>query len=435
MLSLLRPVLSLLSGVALLLLGSGLLNTLVPLRASQAGYPDALVGGLTSAYFAGFFIGTFVAPSLVRRIGHIRAFAFYTACCACVVLLHTLSVDPILWLLARLALGAALVGLYTVIESWLNAQAEPPQRGRVFAVYMAVNLGALALAQQLLHVEGGADFVLFVLVALLVCAASLPVLLTRQAQPQLQPAPRLQLRRLLAVAPTAGVGALVSGLAMGALWGLLPVYFSRQGMDASGIGMSMSVAILGGAALQWPLGRLSDRHDRRFALALACAAACVFAALIPMTMPFAGMSQGLVFLYGGMAFSAYPIVVAHLLDQLPPEDVLAASSSVLLVNGIGSALGPLLAGLLMSALGPAALFAWFALLQGSLAVYAGYRYQAHRRSHVPGAPFFAMLRTTPASLEMLAAESEDGRPDDEPVGNEQAGTTRDRPEGAGAARD
>ncbi|MEZ0469312.1 MFS transporter [Luteimonas salinilitoris] len=404
MLSLLRPILSLLSGVALLLLGSGLLNTLIPLRGSQMGYSDALIGGLTSAYFAGFFLGTFVAPSLVRRIGHIRAFAFYTACCACVVLLHTLSADPVLWLLARLGLGTALVGLYTVIESWLNAQTEPQQRGQVFAVYMAVNLGALALAQQLLHVEGGADFMLFVLAALLVCTASLPVLLTRQAQPQLQPTPRLQLRRLLAAAPTASVGALFSGLAMGSLWGLLPVYFSRQGMDASEVGMSMSVVILGGAALQWPLGRLSDRHDRRFALALACAAACMFAVLIPMPMPFAGMSWGLLFLYGGMAFSAYPIVVAHLLDQLPPEDVLAASSSVLLVNGIGAAIGPLLAGLLMSTLAPAALFGWFALLQGSLAVYAGYRYQAHRRSHVPGAPFFAMLRTTPASLEMLAEQ-------------------------------
>ncbi|NZA28626.1 MFS transporter [Luteimonas sp. SJ-92] len=400
-----RPLLSLLSGVALLLLGSGLLNTLIPLRGSQLGYSETLIGGFTSAYFAGFFVGTYLAPRLIRRIGHIRAFAFYTACSACVVLLHALSADPLLWLAARLGLGIALVGLYTVIESWLGAQAEPQQRGRAFATYMVVNLGALALAQQLLRIEAGADFVLFVVVALLICAASLPVLLTTQALPQLQPAPRLHLRRLFAAAPTAGTGALLSGLAMGAFWGLLPAFFIQRGMGAVDIGTLMSVAILGGAALQLPLGRLSDRHDRRFALALVSAAACVFAALIPVLMPWPGATTVLIFLYGGMAFSIYPIVVAHLLDHLPPEDMLSASSSVLLLNGAGSAIGPLAAGLLMAATAPAALFGWFALLLGALALYAGYRYQAFRRVQTHGPAFVPMLRTTPASLEMLATEA------------------------------
>lgn len=403
MLHAVRAIASLLAGVALLLLGAGLLNTLIPLRGSAAGFSDALLGGLTSAYFAGFFLGTFVAPSLVRRIGHIRAFAFYAVCCACVALLHALGDQAWLWLLLRLAFGTALVGLYTVIESWLNAQATPQVRGRMFALYMVVNLGALALAQLLLRFEGGPGFVLFVAVALLVCAATMPLLLTRQAQPQLQPAPRLHLRRLLAAAPIAGAGAMASGLAMGAFWGLLPVYFARQGQDAGAVGTLMCAAILGGAALQWPLGRLSDRHDRRLVIALTCAAAAALALALPLGSGTAA-AYALVFLYGGMAFSTYPIVVAHLLDHLPPEDLLAASSSVLLLNGIGAALGPLLAGALMAALAPAALFGWFAALQGALALYARWRYRAHRRAPAMAPQFHPMLRTSPASLELIAAE-------------------------------
>lgn len=407
MLHAVRAIASLLAGVALLLLGAGLLNTLIPLRGSAAGFSDAMLGGLTSAYFAGFFFGTFVAPSLIRRIGHIRAFAFYAVCCACVTLLHALGDEAWLWLLLRLAFGTALVGLYTVIESWLNAQAAPQARGRMFASYMVVNLGALALAQLLLRFEGGPGFVLFVVVALLVCAATMPLLLTRQAQPQLQPAPRLQLRRLLAAAPIAGAGAMASGLAMGAFWGLLPVYFARQGHDAGAIGAFMCAAIVGGAALQWPLGRLSDRLDRRLVIALTCAAAAMLALALPLAGGPPAVAHALVFLYGGMAFSTYPIVVAHLLDHLPPEDLLAASSSVLLLNGIGAALGPLLAGALMAALAPAALFGWFAALQGALALYAGWRYHAHRRAPAMAPQFHPMLRTSPASLELIAAESGD----------------------------
>jgi MFS family permease len=227
------------------------------------------------------------------------------------------------------------------------------------------------------------------------------VVTTRQRQPALQPAPRLGLRRLVAVAPSAGAGALLSGLAMGAFWGLLPVYARDRGLDNAAIGTWMSVAIVGGAALQWPLGRLSDRHDRRIALALVCAAACVLALLLPLFAGAVYPALALLFLYGGMAFAVYPIVVAHLVDHLPPHDLLAASSSVLLINGVGAALGPLAAGLLMSGLGAWSLFGWFALTQGVLAAYATYRYQVFRREQATERHFTPMLRTTPAAFEML----------------------------------
>lgn len=400
MLGTLRPIASLLGGTALLLLGVGLLNTLIPLRGDGYGYSNALLGGLTSAYYAGYFIGTFAMPPLVRRMGYIRTFAFCTACMGCVVLLHALSHQPLLWLALRLLAGVVLVGLYMLIESWLNASANPTQRGGVFAAYMVVNLGALAIAQQLLRI-GGEPYVLFLVVALLVGAATLPVVATRLAQPVLQPSPRLRLSRLFAAAPSAGAGALLSGLAMGAFWGLLPVYVLGTGVQAGAVGTTMSVAIVGGALLQWPLGRLSDRHDRRVALALVCAAAGVLALLALVSSGQRLASLAVIFLYGGMAFAVYPIVVAHLVDHLPPEDLMAASSSVLLVFGIGSATGPMLAGLLMSWLGPWSLFGWFALTHGAAATYSGYRYQTFRRTLAAGTHFRPMLRTTPSALELM----------------------------------
>ncbi|MDN5924076.1 MAG: MFS transporter, partial [Xanthomonadales bacterium] len=244
MLRTLRPIASLLSGTALLLLGVGLLNTMIPLRGDALGYSKTLLGGLTSAYYAGYLLGTFLIPPLVRRIGHIRAFAFCTAAVACVVLIHPLSHSPWLWLTLRFLAGLALVGLYAIIESWLNASAPAAKRGGVFAAYMVGNLGALAVGQQLLRLTD-APFVLFNVVALAVCAATLPVVATRQAQPAPQSTPRLHLRRLFQLAPSAGAGALLSGLAMGAFWGLLPIYARAIGFDIQAIGTYMSVAIVG----------------------------------------------------------------------------------------------------------------------------------------------------------------------------------------------
>lgn len=400
MLTSIRTVASLLTGTVLLLMGVGLLNTLIPLRGQELGFSITLLGGLTSVYYVGYFVGTFTLPPLIHRIGHIRAFAFCTAAVTCLVLLQAIGNSYWLWLVIRLLAGLALVGLYAIIESWLNVAAHPAHRNSVFSIYMMLNLGALAVAQQFLRIEAEA-FVLFSLVAILISAAILPVSTTRQMQPSLQAVPRLYLRKLYALAPSAFVGALLSGLVMGALWGLLPVYARDIGFSVPQVGTYMSAAILGGAALQWPLGKLSDRHDRRLALALVSAAAAVVALL---DLLFAGDSQWLslaaIFLFGGASFAIYPIVVAHLVDHLTAEELLSASNSVLLIFGIGSALGPMLAGGLMNALGAWALFSWFAVLQGSLAAYALYRFTVRKRNVVTDSNFVPMVRTTPSVMDL-----------------------------------
>jgi len=402
MYTLLLPLTALLAGVALLLAGSGLLGTLLAVRGSQAGFGDQALGLVMSAYFLGFLAGTFLAPPLIRRMGHIRAFAFFAALCACAVLAHPLWVAPWPWGLLRLATGIALVGLYTVIESWLNSQSAPEHRGRIFAVYMAVNLLALALGQQLLRLAPADSFALFSLVAILVCAAMLPVTATRLAQPPTPASERMRARQLARAAPAAAVGALFSGLAMGAFWGLGPVYAARQGLAPGQVASFMSLAILGGAVLQLPIGKLSDRGDRRLTLGLVCALAAILAVFASLLQaPAAWLLHGLFFAYGGLAFAVYPVAVAHLLDRVPAEQVLPACSSVLLVHGAGAAVGPAMAGALMHRFGPAALPAWFAAMQLAVVAFTLARLLQRRPAPEQPAHFHPMLRTTPTALELL----------------------------------
>lgn len=407
MVSLLTPIGALLTGVALLLLGSGLLNTLLALRGELEGYSDQMLGLIMSGYFIGFLIGTFLALPMIRRIGHIRSFACCAALMSCSALLHFLWVNPATWFVLRIATGITLVSLYTVIESWLNGQTAPALRGRVFAVYMIINLGALAAAQQLLHLDSPQQATLFILAAILISTSLVPVTWTRLAQPEVHSVSRMRIRQLARLAPVALVSAICSGLAMGAFWGLAPVYASRIGLDYQHIALFMSTAIIGGALLQYPLGRYSDTHDRRKVLLLASALAAL-AALAMLLLSFHAYSLlAATLLYGGMAFAIYPLAVAHLMDQLDNSDILAGGSALLLIHGAGSAIGPALAGQLMSILGPQALPLLFIVIQSGLAIYTLHR--LHTRQHMPDehpSAFVAMVRTTPTALEMLPEEEE-----------------------------
>ncbi|WP_347506293.1 MFS transporter [Pseudomonas anguilliseptica] len=407
---LIAPISSLLGGVALLLLGNGLLNTLLTLRGVAEGYSTSMLGLIMSGYFVGFLLGTWLAIPLVRRVGHIRAFAFCAALAAITALLHVLIVDPWVWLGLRVLYGLALVSLYMVIESWLNAQVPNDKRGQVFAVYMAVNLGALAAAQQLLNLSSPSDFVLFVLAAMLISAALMPITLTRQLQPSVPDTLHTNLRQIVGIAPLALAAAGLSGLALGAFWGMAPVYASLKGFDATGVGLLMSSTILGGALLQWPIGIYSDKHDRRLVLFWVVALAVVVAVLMSL-LPAGRLLLGLIFIWGGLAFAIYPIAVAQLIDQLHSDEVLAGSSSLLMVNGIGSVCGPLLAGLLMQHLGAQALPLYFAATLGLLAAYTLYRLR-HVSDLVsaPAGHFMPMLRTSHTVLELMP----DAPPTDDP---------------------
>lgn len=402
MLRLLLPITALLVSVALLLAGSGLLSTLLAVRGKVEGYGDQTLGLIMSGYFVGFFLGTFAAPPLIRRVGHIRAFAFFAALAATTVLVYPLWLDPAGWVLLRVVTGVALVGLVTVIESWLNSQSAPEYRSRVFAIYMVVSLLALASGQLLLDLQPPRSFVLFSVVAILISLAALPVTTTRLPQPVMAIAPRSDIRQICRTAPSAAAGAVLSGLAMGAFWGMGPVFASQLGLDHSGVGVFMSLTIVGGAAMQLPIGRLSDRGDRRTTLAVVSALAALIALSSVMFVALSTRAlYAMYFVYGGLAFALYPLCVAHLLDRLPTDSLLAGVSALLLLHGVGAAIGPAAAGVAMARFGAGALPGFFTVVLGLLALVAGGRRLLRARRLLHPARFHPMLRTTPTVLELL----------------------------------
>ena len=384
MLTTLLPTGALFAGVALLLLGSGLLNTVVALRGSLEGFSDTTLGLIGSTYFLGYFLGTFIAPRLIRRMGHIRAFAFFGAAVAVCMLLHALIVHALFWMLLRVITGVALVGFYAVIESWLNEQTPAARRGQVFAVYMAVNLLALAGAQQLLRVDGPESFTLFAIAAIFVCLSLLPMTMTRLPQPQIGHPAKLDLRMVWRAAPAAFVGAISSGIAM-----------------------LMTSAILGGALLQWPIGHLSDSGDRRKALGMVATAATITAAVMVAMGSFEMVALVGFFIFGGAAFTVYPIVVAHLIDHLHQHDILAGNTGILFLHGVGAAVGPLIAGGLLEYVGPTGLPLHFAISFAPLAIFALLQARRSKDEIIDEAAEFApMLRTSPVALDMVSPDAE-----------------------------
>ena len=386
-------------GVACLLVGSGLLTSLLAIRGSMEGFDAQTLGSLGSAFFAGYLGGSYIVPATIRRVGHIRAFALFTAAVACIALLHELIIDAWFWALLRALAGMAMVGLYTIIESWLNSYALPAHRARVFALYMVVSLGALALAQQFLGWASPAGHVLFSVAAVIVCAAVMPVSATRLTQPVIDNVAALSLRNLYGKAPVAFIASLFSGLAQGAFWSLSVVWADKIGMDPAGIGAYMSTAIIGGAVLQWPIGLLTGRLDRGHmisvvAIAAACCALLMF--FVDAEQPIFGLVCG--FLYGGFAFSLYPMAVARMMDRLSPGEVFSGNGSLLFLHGIGAVFSPVIVGAAMQLFGTWALPAWYIVVECVLAYIAWTLARQSPADIGQQTPFVPMVRTATTAM-------------------------------------
>lgn len=412
MLALVIPIATLLVSVSLLLLGNGLLNTVLVLRARLEGFDEMAIGLIMSCYFLGYLLGTLAAPHMIRRIGHIRAFAFCAAVLSCITLAYLLLPDLLPWMLLRIVTGMALVSIFTIIESWLNGGTPPESRGRVFALYMMVNLLALALAQQLLHFGSPAGFELFAVAAILVTTALMPMTWTRMVPPLVQDAVRIRVTTLFRRSPVGMAGALLSGLTMGAFWGMAPMFAVDLGFDQGGVATLLSFAIVGGAVFQIPLGKYSDRHDRRKVLAAVAFLAGVSGTLLGAAgLMLDGPPYWLwlsAFFYGGFSFAIYPIAIAHMVDTLNADEVVGGSSSFLMVHGVGSMVGPTLSGALMGLWGVVGLPVLFVVCQLLL---AGLSLRSLRRrdegvSVEDQGHFVPMMRTSPTVLELHPDQGE-----------------------------
>ncbi|MDH5766839.1 MAG: MFS transporter, partial [Gammaproteobacteria bacterium] len=298
--------------------------------------------------------------------------------------------------------GIAMVGLYLVVESWLNTLIPDNYRGKIFSVYVAVTLFSLGVGQFLLLFYGAGSLATYALCAIFFILALVPISVTHLVQPTQVDVPRLILRRLINISPIGVAGALVTGLGNGAFWGLGALYAHNMGYSETEIALFMSAIIFGGALLQLPIGSLSDRFDRRKVLM----AVCVFATLMALSIfIFSQQSQFALMLsaifYGGFSFSVYSLSVAHTNDHIEPAEVMDATQGLLLLNGVGAAIGPILAGIFMQLIGHQGLMIYFSIVFGILALFIVFRMGIS--TPIPNeeqGDFVPMARTGTAAIEM-----------------------------------
>ncbi|MFW6093015.1 MAG: MFS transporter [Pseudomonadota bacterium] len=411
---------TLLFAVAILLTGHGLQLTLLPMRAEALGWSSGAIGATGSAYFAGFVVGCLVIPSIVAQVAHIRTFMVMAAI-ATIALLGAGMFDHVpAWLVLRFATGFAFAGLYMVMESWLSEASAPERRGRVLGIYSMISLVAMMVGQTFVGLSEPGELKLFMGAACILGLAIIPIGLTRMAAPAPIPRTRFSPRVLLEVSRVAVVSSFFAGLVTGAFWAVGPLVGRGVGLDGAGVGLMMAAAIAGGALVQFPAGRLSDRTDRRFVLAGMFVLGTVLASLGWL---FSEASPGMLYLamlfIGGMSLPVYPLCIATAGDnsEIP---LIQIASGILIVNSIGSVLGPMLVSLPMAALGVSGFFPFVAVTMALGAVWAFYRISVVERPRVHEQRFMGVPKTSVVAAELAEtareAELDRSEPSPERVG-------------------
>ena len=369
------PIWSLLFGIAILTMASALQSSLIGIRASIESFNTTATGLIMSAYYLGFIAGSLLVPGWVKNVGHIRVFAAVASLASITILMQSVIVDPWFWMLMRMGTGLCYAGLFIVTESWLNDIATNKTRGRLFSIYIIEIWASQTLGQFLLNTASPGGFGLFILTSVLISLALVPLLLVRTPSPTISIPEKLNIMGLIKTAPLGATGVSIAGITSGALLGLGALYAKSIGMGIGEISLFIGASYIGGMILQWPIGLLSDRQDRRVTILWVGIVGALTALIVPLG---AGMDNRIVmmvgmFTVGAFTFPMYSLASSHMNDQLRPEQILSASSGMILLNGLGGMAGPLVAASLMDIFSIQALFLFIASMNLVVALMAAYR--------------------------------------------------------------
>ncbi|MEQ9638045.1 MAG: MFS transporter [Devosia marina] len=379
-------------GSALLMFGGGLQGLLLSVRGAEEGFSLLALGLIGTGWSIGFVAGSLTVPLVVRKVGHIRAFSVMAAIGTITILLNLLWINDISWIVLRALSGFCFAGAAMIVESWLNEVTDNRNRGTIFSIYVTINMAASTLGQIAMSVTGTAGYIPFVIGAISFICAVLPTALTSSPQPKPLQSARVDIGLLYRTSPVAAIAAFSVGMANGAFGTLAPVYGYQRGLDAGGIALLFSVAAILGAVAQVPFGRLSDRIDRRLVLIGLSGFAAVVGALIVLINPGAGWGMYVLFAaYGFAANPIYAVAVAHANDFARDGDFAKIAGGMLLILGVGLAIGPAVASLIMGAWNPVGLFLVTATFHGALAGAAYLRMRVRKSvDAAERAPFQAM---------------------------------------------
>jgi len=411
---------ALLLGMGMLMLGNGMQGTLLGLRASEEGFSGTVTGLVMSGYFAGFLGGAWLAPLVIRRVGHVRVFAAMASLASVAILVHAMLVTPAVWGAMRILTGFAYSALYIVTESWLNDRATNETRGRLLSIYLVVTFVSMGGGQLTMNLASPRGYDLFLLNAIILSLALVPILLSNNREPDHGAPEPLSLRRLYRITPLGTVGVFATGMSQGALFGMGAVFARGYDLSVAEVSVFMAALITGGAVLQWPIGRLSDRVDRRKVIT---AVGLLVALLAAVAVPVAARSNaGLVvmgILFGGTVLPMYSLYVAYTNDHLKPSQMVAASSGLYQVVAVGAILGPSLTGWLMDAAGPAGFLWYFVAVHLAMVVFALYRMT---RSEAPAIDEQSAYAPAPGRTGELVESWVEELVEDRPTDPDAAGT-------------
>lgn len=395
MLQVLNSSWALLLGMCLMMVGNGLQGSLLAVRGEAAGFEALAMSVVMSSYFAGFLIASRVTPAMIRRVGHVRVFAALGSLVSAVLILYPVFPNPVAWSLERVLIGFCFCGVYVTAESWLNNAASNDTRGQALSLYMIVQMTGIIASQGLLLVPDSSGWLLFVVPSVLVSISFAPILLSITPTPAFESSKPMALREIYQVSPLSVIGMLILGGIFAAQFGMSAVYAASVGMSLPQMSMFVASFYVGALVLQYPLGWISDRVDRRKLIIVMSALGGIAALIGFLASGSFAVLLGVGFVIGAMSNPLYALLIAYANDFLEPDDMPAASAGLLFANGLGAIAGPLVIGWAIQRAGPSAFFILISGQLVALVLYGLYRMTQRAAPSVEDTASYAVL--TPAA--------------------------------------
>jgi MFS family permease len=395
---------ALLLGILLLMIGNGLQGTLLGIRGGIEGFTTFEMSVVMSAYFAGFLVASRVTPELIRRVGHVRVFAALGSFISAVLILYPVAADPWAWTLLRAVIGFCFCGVYITSESWLNNAASNENRGKALSLYLLAQMAGIVAAQGILVLGDPGGFVLFIIPSVLVSISFAPILLNAAPSPAFESTKPMSLPNLIRVSPLACMGMFLLGGVFAAQFGMSAVWGTQAGLTVPQISLFVTVIYVGGLVLQYPIGWISDRMDRRQLILILSVLGGIGGLIGAVAGGVFGLYLVAGFVIGGLSNPLYALLLAYANDYMAREDMPAASAGFLFINGTGAIAGPLVTGWIMGAVGSWGYFLFIGLLMFGLAGYTAWRMQRRKRKGRTGDAGFVAVVPTASPVAVEAAQ-------------------------------
>ena len=399
-----KSISSLLLSYGMLLLGNGMIGTLLGIRSRLEEFSMEITGVIMAGFSVGLLMGALYAVRVVAAVGHIRAFAAFASIMSVAVLAHVLFIDPVTWFVLRVVAGFCMAGMVMVVESWVNERTTNNTRGQILSLYMITNYLGAGLGQFMLLVGDPAQFQLFIIASMVYSLALVPILVTRASAPKPSSPQRMKFRELFAISPVGVFGTICAGMANSSLNSMGAVFAKEIGLSIGDVSVFMAAAILGGMALQFPIGRLSDKFDRRTVLIIASLATGLAAlAVIWATGQTVAILFAAVAFYGAVGFTIYPLSASQVNDLAAPDRLVQVAAGLLIAYGIGASIGPIMAAQSMAAFGPAGFFLFIVGVNSALILFTTIRIIQRRPGEKAKAPFMPLGGVGVSSKQLYTA--------------------------------